>query len=203
MDSPQVQVVILLDLAFVLGSLCFFLAVLALNRHSAYRALRERALSFSDLYNNINEGVFRSTLDGHMISANPALVRLNGFASEAEMLNEVNDIAGQWYVDPNRRAELHQMLLEKGEVLRVTSEVYRYKTRERIWIEEKHAPRPRSPHRATAVLRRHGPRSHRCGETCRTPGALREDHVARRRLPLPVAPEGPTARCKWSTPAAR
>ena len=105
MDSPQVQVVILLDLAFVLGGLCVFLAGVALNRHGAYRAIRERALSFSDLYNSISEGVFRSTLDGHMISANPALVRLNGFTSEAEMLNEVTDIAGQWYVDPNRRGQ--------------------------------------------------------------------------------------------------
>jgi diguanylate cyclase (GGDEF)-like protein len=71
-----------------------------------------------------------------MISANPYLVRLNGFQTEAEMLREVNDIAGEWYVDPNRRAEIHAMLLEKGKVSGVVSEVYRYRTRERIWIEE-------------------------------------------------------------------
>ena len=100
------------------------------------RRLRHSERAFRDLYDNIGEGVFRSTLDGRMISANPYLVRLNGFHSEAEMLREVNDIAGEWYVDPNRRAELHAMLLEKGKVAEVVSEVYRYRTRERIWIEE-------------------------------------------------------------------
>jgi diguanylate cyclase (GGDEF)-like protein len=61
---------------------------------------------------------------------------LNGFDSEEEMLTSVNDIAGQWYVDPNRRAELHRILVEQGRVQNFVSEVYRYKTRERIWIEE-------------------------------------------------------------------
>ena len=78
------------------------------------RVLRARAaeLSFRDLYDNISEGVFRSTLDGRMISANPALVRLNGYETEEELIRGCNDIAREWYVDPNRRAEIHQMLLE-------------------------------------------------------------------------------------------
>ena len=71
-----------------------------------------------------------------MISANPYLVRLNGFDSEEQMLREVNDIAREWYVDPNRRAEIHAMLLDAGRVAGVVSEVYRYRTREQIWIEE-------------------------------------------------------------------
>ena len=119
-----------------LAALCVILLCVIANRQKAFRSLREAERSFRELYNNIGEGVFRSTLDGRMISANPALVRLNGFASEADMLNEVNDIAGQWYVDPNRRAEIHAMLMREGRICGVVSEVYRYKTRERIWIEE-------------------------------------------------------------------
>jgi diguanylate cyclase (GGDEF)-like protein/PAS domain S-box-containing protein len=112
------------------------LIVIAIHRQITVRRLRESERAFRDLYDHVNEGIFRSTLDGRMISANPYLVRLNGFQSEAEMLREVNDIAGQWYVDPNRRAEIHQMLLEHGRVSGLVSEVYRYRTRERIWIEE-------------------------------------------------------------------
>ena len=112
------------------------LGVIAINRQLAVRRLRESERAFRDLYDNIGEGVFRSTLDGRMISANPYLVRLNGFDSEEQMLREVNDIAREWYVDPNRRAEIHAMLLEAGRVTEVVSEVYRYRTRERIWIEE-------------------------------------------------------------------
>ncbi len=111
------------------------LGVVAINRQLTVRRLRESEQAFRDLYDNIGEGVFRSTLDGRMISANPYLVRLNGFDTEAQMLREVNDIAREWYVDPNRRAEIHAMLLEAGRA-EVVSEVYRYRTRERIWIEE-------------------------------------------------------------------
>ena len=136
MDFANAQVVILSGLTVVLAGACIALAAYAVNRNATAARLREAARSFRDLYDNISEGVFRSTLDGHMLSANPALVRLNGYETEAEMLNDVNDIGGRWYVDPNRRAELHQMLVEQGLVRQVASEVYRYKTRERIWIEE-------------------------------------------------------------------
>ena len=143
--------------------------------------------SFRDLYDNITEGVFRSTLDGRMISANPALVRLNGFNSEEEMLAAVNDIAGKWYVDPGRRAEIHQLLLKHGTVSKLVSEVYRYKTRERIWIEE-----------STRLVRDAG-----TGEplyydgTVRevtetdpppaAPGALRQDRLDRLGVPAPAS----------------
>jgi len=112
------------------------LAVILVNRQLTVKRLRESQRAFRDLYDNIGEGVFRSTLDGRMISANPYLVRLNGFDSEAEMLREVTDIAHEWYVDPNRRAEIHDRLVAEGQVNGAISEVYRYRTRERIWIEE-------------------------------------------------------------------
>ena len=136
MSGIYLNPAILVVMVIVLGVLGLALGILALNRHVALKRIEEAERSFRDLYNNISEGVFRTTLDGHMISANPALVRLNGYDSEDEMLNDVNDIAGRWYVDPGRREEIHQTVRERGQVIGVVSEVYRYKTRERIWIEE-------------------------------------------------------------------
>jgi diguanylate cyclase (GGDEF)-like protein/PAS domain S-box-containing protein len=126
----------LIEILLVLVAVCIGLGLLALNRHSAFMEMRKAERSFRDLYDNIGEGVFRSTLAGRMISANPALVRLNGYVSEKEMLASVSDIAKEWYVDPNRRADLHAILERDGRVTNFVSEVYRYKTRERIWIEE-------------------------------------------------------------------
>jgi len=111
-------------------------ALLAYERHRALVEMRRSEASLRQLYESISEGVFRSTLGGKMISANPALVRLNGYESEAELIGSCNDIANEWYVDPNRRGEIHKMVLEHGEAIGVVSEVYRHKTRERIWIEE-------------------------------------------------------------------
>jgi diguanylate cyclase (GGDEF)-like protein/PAS domain S-box-containing protein len=109
---------------------------LALNRHRAVVSAREAEASFRELYDNISEGVFRSTLDGRMISANPSLVRLNGYETEQQLLDGCDNIATEWYVDSNRRAEIHEMLLKGDRVTGLVSEVYRHKTRERIWIEE-------------------------------------------------------------------
>jgi diguanylate cyclase (GGDEF)-like protein/PAS domain S-box-containing protein len=149
MDAFAASFQVAVGIAAALGVVCLALAILALDRHFAFRKMRAAEESFRDLYNNISEGVFRSTLDGRMISANPALVRLNGFDSEPDLLAAVNDIAGEWYVDPYRRAELHEILLADGRAHNFISEVYRYKTRERIWIEEStrlvRDPRTREP----------------------------------------------------------
>ena len=136
LDWAGLDRVELTEVILVLAAVAFFLAIVALNRQIVVTSLRRNERAFRDLYENITEGVFRSTLDGRMISANPSLVRLNGFDGEAQMLREVNDIAANWYVDAKRRAEIHEMLLQSGRVTGLVSEVYRYRTRERIWIEE-------------------------------------------------------------------
>jgi PAS domain S-box-containing protein len=88
------------------------------------------------LFNQAPIAIYRARLDGRQLRANPALVKLSGYASEAEMLAAVKDIATDWYVDPNRRAEFQQLLITHGQVTNFESEIYRYKTRERIWISE-------------------------------------------------------------------
>ncbi len=88
------------------------------------------------IFDNATEGIYRTSPDGRQLRANPALVRLNGYASEAELLASVNDLAREWYVDPNRRAEFKRLLERDGQLVNFESEVYRHKTRERIWVSE-------------------------------------------------------------------
>jgi PAS domain S-box-containing protein len=90
----------------------------------------------STLFDLLPIGAYRSSVDGRQLRANPALVRLNGYASETEMLAAVNDIASEWYVDPLRRVEFERLLQRDGEVVDFVSEIFRHKTRERIWIRE-------------------------------------------------------------------
>jgi len=133
LSNPERLLVALLAVSILIA---MGFASVALQRHRAVLAARTAEQGFRELYENISEGVFRSTLDGRMISANPALVRLNGYETEEQLIRNCNDIAREWYVDPKRRAEIHQMLLEQGTVTGVVSEIYRHNTRERIWIEE-------------------------------------------------------------------
>jgi PAS domain S-box-containing protein len=92
--------------------------------------------NFGSLFAFLPIGAYRTRPDGVMVRANPALVRLNGFNNESEQLASVMDIAGRWYVQPGRRAEFQALLETEGRVVGFESEVYRYKTRERIWISE-------------------------------------------------------------------
>lgn len=106
------------------------------ERKRAEAALRAAEEEYRAIFEHANLGIYRSSLEGKQLRANPALVKLNGYTSEEEMLATVNDIATEWYVDPRRRSEFVRLLETYGQVENFESEVYRHKTRERIWISE-------------------------------------------------------------------
>ncbi|MEY4883916.1 MAG: hypothetical protein RIS34_1770 [Pseudomonadota bacterium] len=91
---------------------------------------------FSTLFDLLPIGAYRTTPDGRQLRANAALVRMNGYGSEPAMLAGVRDIAKEWYVVPHRRYEFMALMASKGRVIDFVSEVYRHKTRERIWVRE-------------------------------------------------------------------
>jgi diguanylate cyclase (GGDEF)-like protein/PAS domain S-box-containing protein len=103
------------------------------------------ANDYGTLFDLLPIGAYRSLPDGTQLRANPALVRLNGYTSEAEMLRAVRDIGREWYVDPTRRDTFRRRLESEGQVVAFVSEIYRHRTRERIWISE-NAHTVRDPH---------------------------------------------------------
>ena len=102
----------------------------------AEESLRAAEQSYRQIYENATEGLYRTTLDGALMSANPALVRMNGFTTEEELIAAVNGRVGNHYVDPHRRQEFVKRIEQKGRVNNFVSEVRRIKTGERIWISE-------------------------------------------------------------------
>ncbi|MCC5979824.1 MAG: diguanylate cyclase [Salinarimonas sp.] len=88
------------------------------------------------LFRNSVIGVYRSSLDGTQVRANPALVRLNGLESEEELIAMVHDIGNEWYVDPGRREAFKRLMEAHGEVTDFVSEVITTGTRRRIWVSE-------------------------------------------------------------------
>lgn len=118
----------------------FILSVLLglwmLRYRRLYHHSRAEQKSIEETIDTLSEGVYRSSLDGKQIKANQALVKLNGYETEEEMLASVKDIATEWYVDPSRRDDFRTILNRDGVVRDFVSEIYRHKTRERIWITE-------------------------------------------------------------------
>ena len=95
---------------------------------------------WSTLFDLLPLGAYRSTPTGRMLRANPALVRLNGYDSETQLLAAAHDIETGWYVDPGRRAVFRRLLETQGRVQGLVSEIFRHRTRERIWISENAHP---------------------------------------------------------------
>src|SRR5262249_21865153 len=88
------------------------------------------------IFDNAIDGIYRSTPGGRQLRANPALVRLNGYATDEELLRSVNANATEWHIEPGGRAEFMQLLHKDERVENFVSEIYRHKTRERIWVSE-------------------------------------------------------------------
>jgi diguanylate cyclase (GGDEF)-like protein/PAS domain S-box-containing protein len=136
MFLPIVYVLILAGLAAGMALAAAVVSALLLRSQNALIAARRAERSFRDLYDSLSEGVCRCTLDGVVLRANQAVCRMHGFESDAELYEHAHDMAQKWYVDPDRRAEVATMLAAHGRVEGLISEVRRYKTGERLWVEE-------------------------------------------------------------------
>ena len=132
MADPTILAFLCAGLALLAGFLTWRLLKVPRDR----RALTAAERDYRSIFDNAIDGIYRSSLAGRQLRANPALVRLNGYISEEEMLRSVNDIAAEWYVEPGRRAEFMRLLNEEGQVENFESEIYRHKSRERIWVSE-------------------------------------------------------------------
>lgn len=65
-------------------------------------ALRESEKNYRGIFENAPIGIFQSHPDGRFLSVNPALARMLGYESSAELMSTVTDIGKQLYVDPER-----------------------------------------------------------------------------------------------------
>lgn len=71
---------------------------------------------FREMHENALEGMFQTTPEGKIVSANPALARFLGYDSVAELLRRVDDVGAQVFFDPEDRRRLVQRVLAEGAV---------------------------------------------------------------------------------------
>lgn len=107
------------------------LAAQIAERQDMELALRK----YRSMFEGAVEGIFQTTPDGHFIDCNPALAKIYGYASPAELLETLTDIGQQLYVNPNRRRDFIEKLRSHDSVTDFESQVYR-KDGQIIWICE-------------------------------------------------------------------
>lgn len=95
------------------------------HRKEAELALYEAEQRFRSIFENSVEGMFQSRLDGRYIAANPALARILGFDSPADMIQATNQQGWNVYADPARRQHLLDEIARVGFVTNFESQVQR------------------------------------------------------------------------------
>ncbi len=105
----------------------------------AERRLAESELKYRQIYEGVAEGIYRSSPDGRVLMANPALVRLLGYQS-LEQLQKL-DIVRQGYINPADRNEFKRRIERNGEVRDFVSIWRRLDGSELVVKENAHAVR--------------------------------------------------------------
>ncbi|MEG3881954.1 PAS domain S-box protein, partial [Microcoleus sp. herbarium7] len=105
------------------------------DRKQAEFALQQAEEKYRSIFENAIEGIFQITADGRYLSANPALARIYGYSSAAELIANISNIDRQLYLDPNRRAEFLRAIEKHGFVSEFESRVYR-QDGSTIWVSE-------------------------------------------------------------------
>lgn len=105
------------------------------DRKQAEFALQQAEEKYRSIFENAIEGIFQTTADGRYLSANPALARIYGYESAAELIANIHDIDRQLYLDPNRRVEFLGAIEKHGAVSEFESQVYRADGTT-IWVSE-------------------------------------------------------------------
>jgi diguanylate cyclase (GGDEF)-like protein/PAS domain S-box-containing protein len=104
-------------------------------RKLAEQAVVEAERRYRGIFDNAIEGIFRTSADGQIIEANPALAQICGFDSVDEFVKFYRDIGTQIYVDPERRAKFKHLVSVRGSVSGFESQIHR-KNGDVIWVSE-------------------------------------------------------------------
>jgi PAS domain S-box-containing protein len=86
------------------------------KRYQTEKALREAEENYRGIFEAAAEGLYQTTLDGNLLTANPALARMFGYDSPEQMVSSISDIGGHLYADPGQRAEFVRRVREEGTV---------------------------------------------------------------------------------------
>jgi PAS domain S-box-containing protein len=90
------------------------------ERRRAEEALRRSEERYRSLVKGAAYGIYRSTVDGHFVEVNPALVKMLGYDSEADLL--AVDVLRDVYREPAERHRLIEQYKDGGQITGVEVE---------------------------------------------------------------------------------
>lgn len=110
-------------------------AGLAIRNARLLQQVQEAEGRYRDIFEHALEGIFQSTPDGRFLRANPAMARILGYPTAQALIDDTQDIAHQFFVDPEQRQAVVRQLQEKGMVLDCELQVRR-RDGSLAWVSE-------------------------------------------------------------------
>jgi diguanylate cyclase (GGDEF)-like protein/PAS domain S-box-containing protein len=89
---------------------------------------------YRNIFENVAQGIYRSTASGELLDANPAMARILGYKSVQECLEHARDIAQLHYQDPGQRELFLEALTRKKQVRDYALRLKKVNGEE-IWVE--------------------------------------------------------------------
>ena len=86
------------------------------ERKRAEVALRQAEEKYRSIFENAVEGIYQAQVDGKFLSANPALARMLGFSSPADVIAAFSEDKTVDYVDPEKKKEFRSLMAGQGRV---------------------------------------------------------------------------------------
>lgn len=89
------------------------------ERRRIEQDLRDAEQRYRSIFENAQEAIYRSTPEGKIILANPAMARMFGYDSPEELVATVTDIARQHYAHPEERERIKAQIERHGSVANI------------------------------------------------------------------------------------
>jgi PAS domain S-box-containing protein len=102
------------------------------ERKQHEEALRESERKYRNIYEDAVFGIYQATPEGRFISVNDAFARMAGYDSPGELIEAINDIGCQLYVNPEERQRFIEIISANGIIKGFEVEFYK-KDRSIFW----------------------------------------------------------------------
>ncbi len=89
---------------------------ISLENARLYDNMKRAEAEYRGIFENATEGIYRTSQDGRFLSANPAMARLFGYSSPEELMESINDVGNQHYVNPERRHQFLDLIRQRRPV---------------------------------------------------------------------------------------
>jgi PAS domain S-box-containing protein len=95
------------------------------TRKQVENELKQSEERYRSVFENAQEGIYRSTPEGRIIMANQAMTNMFGYKTPEELITSISDVTYQIYVNPEERAKIKKIIEEQGFVSKYETQFYR------------------------------------------------------------------------------